>query len=118
MDVDIVLRFFVGGVVVSLFSVVGQSFDPKTFAGLFSAAPSVALASLGLAYAKHGGHFVALEGTSMIIGAVAFAAYGATYLVLTKREHEPVALSAVLSWGAWLVVAALGVLALRLAGTT
>lgn len=115
---DIVLRFFVGGLVVSLFAVLGQSFEPKTFAGLFGAAPSVALASLGLAYERHGSDFVAREGRSMIIGAIAFAAYGATYLFLTKREHEPVLLSAVLSWGSWLAVAALGVLALHLAGAT
>ena len=39
---------------VSLFSVIGQAFKPKTFAGLFGAAPSVAIASIVIAQIKHG----------------------------------------------------------------
>lgn len=45
---DLVVRFLIGGAVVSVFSVLSDLFKPKTFAGLFGAAPSVALASLGL----------------------------------------------------------------------
>ena len=40
-----VLRFVVGGVVVSAFSMLGDILRPKSFAGLFAAAPSVALAT-------------------------------------------------------------------------
>ena len=43
------LRAVIGGVVVSAFALLGDVFQPKRFAGLFGAAPSVALASLGLA---------------------------------------------------------------------
>src|SRR5215213_9417258 len=39
-------KFLAGGIVVVLFAVVSESFQPKRFAGLFSAAPSVLLASL------------------------------------------------------------------------
>ena len=51
---DYLLRFLIGGVVVSVFAVLGDVLRPKSFAGLFGAAPSVALATLGLAFWKHG----------------------------------------------------------------
>jgi len=44
-----ILRFLIGGAVVCLFAALGDALKPKSFAGLFSAAPSIALASLGLA---------------------------------------------------------------------
>ena len=72
---EYVLRFIIGGLVVSLFAVVGDVLRPKSFAGLFGAAPSVALATLGLAFAKHGGSYAALETQSMMLGAVALAVY-------------------------------------------
>jgi hypothetical protein len=37
------VRFLVGGVVLSAFSMLGDILRPKSFAGLFRAAPSVAL---------------------------------------------------------------------------
>ena len=39
------IRFFVGGVVVSVFAALAEIFRPKSFAGLFGAAPSIALAT-------------------------------------------------------------------------
>ena len=47
---DYVIRFLVGGVVVSFFAMLGDVLNPKSFAGLFSAAPSVALATIALAH--------------------------------------------------------------------
>ena len=44
---QIPIRFLIGGVVVSVFAIVGDVLKPKSFAGLFGAAPSVALATLG-----------------------------------------------------------------------
>ena len=41
---ELVLRFVLGGVIVSLFSLLGDLWKPKTFSGIFGAAPSVALA--------------------------------------------------------------------------
>ena len=43
---EILLRFIIGGTVVSSFAIVGDIFKPKSSAGLFGAAPSVALANL------------------------------------------------------------------------
>ena len=51
---ELVIRFLVGGLVVSLFAVLGEVFRPKSFAGLFGAAPSIALATIGITIAHHG----------------------------------------------------------------
>src|SRR5208283_2188450 len=42
---DYVLRFLAGGIAVSAFAALGDALRPKTFAGLFGAAPSIALAA-------------------------------------------------------------------------
>jgi len=45
------IRFLVGGAVLSAFAIIGELLKPKSFAGLFGAEPSVALATLGLTIA-------------------------------------------------------------------
>jgi hypothetical protein len=57
----LVFRFLVGGAVVSLFAILGDLLKPKTFAGLFGAAPSVALATLGLTIVKDGKLYASRE---------------------------------------------------------
>lgn len=68
---ELVLRFAICGIVVSLFAVLGEILRPRIFAGLFGAAPSIALATLGLVVHKHGNEYAALESQSMIWGASA-----------------------------------------------
>ncbi len=68
---DLAVRFVVGGAVVAAFAVLGDCLAPKRFAGLFAAAPSVGLATLALTYGSKGSGYAALEGRSMIAGAVA-----------------------------------------------
>jgi hypothetical protein len=77
---EMLFRFLVGGIAVSAFSALGDLLKPKSFAGLFGAAPSVALATLALAVASEGISYAAVEARSMICGAVALATY--TYLVM------------------------------------
>ena len=71
----ILIRFLIGAVAVSIFAVLGDLLKPKSFAGLFGAAPSVALATLGLTLSSDGSHFAATEAGSMIAGAIAFFVY-------------------------------------------
>src|SRR4051812_28566764 len=94
-----------GGVLVSAFAAFGSCFKPKSFAGLFGAAPPIALVSLSIAFAAHGPIHVALLGRSMLLGALALAAYSAACVVLVSVRQFPVALSAALAWGAWGAVA-------------
>jgi hypothetical protein len=58
---DYILRFFAGGIAVTAFAAIGDVLRPKSFAGLFAAAPSIALATLLLAIADKGSAYVALE---------------------------------------------------------
>ena len=79
------MRFFAGGLIVLAFAGLADVLRPKSFAGLFSAAPSVALATLTLAFIKHGSNYVAIEARSMAIGALAFALFGFIVCQLIMR---------------------------------
>ena len=69
---EILLRVALGGVLVSTFAALGDMLKPKSFAGLFRAAPSIALASLSLAVIQRGTSYASVEARSMALGAVAF----------------------------------------------
>jgi hypothetical protein len=72
---ELLFRFLIGGIAVSCFAVLGDVFRPKTFAGLFGAAPSVALATLGLTIVANGKLYASIEARSMVVGAIAFFLY-------------------------------------------
>lgn len=102
---DIILRFVIGGAVVGLFALIGDLLKPKTFAGLFGAAPSVALATLTLTIAKDGKTYAAVEARSMVVGAAALLIYCCIVSWLLKRDHMR-AFAATTSAGiAWFAVA-------------
>jgi hypothetical protein len=102
---DYVIRFFAGGFVVSLFAIVGDVLRPKSFAGLFGAAPSVALATLTLAFWKDGRPYVSVEARSMIFGAVALAVYSFVVCQLLMRVRCSAQAATLAATAAWLVVA-------------
>jgi hypothetical protein len=68
-------RFLIGGVIVSLFAALGDVMKPKSFGGLFGAAPSVALATLGLTVLADGRSYAVTEAHSMMTGAIAYLLY-------------------------------------------
>jgi Protein of unknown function (DUF3147) len=68
-------RFIIGGLVVSAFAIIGGLFKPVSFAGLFGAAPSVALATIALAISKDGKDYAAMECRSMMAGAAGLCLY-------------------------------------------
>jgi uncharacterized membrane protein (GlpM family) len=82
---EILLRLVIGGTVVSIFSLMGSLFKPKSFGGLFGAAPSIALATLGLAITAKGSSYVATEAKSMVAGAIAFFIYASSVKILLGR---------------------------------
>ena len=79
------LRFLAGGIAISAFAALGDALRPKSFAGLFGAAPSIALATLLITLSHKGAPFAAVEGRSMIVGAFALAAYSWVVCVLLKK---------------------------------
>ena len=85
--------------------VAGDVLRPKSFAGLFGAAPSVALATLTLAFWKHGGGYVATEGRSMIIGAISLAVYSFLVCQLLMRLRCSALTATAVATVAWLVIA-------------
>jgi uncharacterized membrane protein (GlpM family) len=106
MPAQLWVKFLFGGAIVSVFAVAGEVFKPKTFSGLFGAAPSVALVSLALASCEHGKDFVATEARSMVIGACALFVYSAACVLALQRRRWPVWLSSGLAWAVWVGAAA------------
>jgi hypothetical protein len=97
-------RFLIGGAVVSAFSALGDILKPKSFAGLFGAAPSVALATLALTIATDGASYAATEARSMIAGALAMFVYASSVLWVMFKYKPPALLVSTSLIAAWLVM--------------
>lgn len=95
-----------GGLFVVAFALVGEMAVPKRFAGLFSAAPSIALANL-LVIALAKGHGEAQrQSTGMVIGALAMVLACTAGIWLVRRHH---ALRGSLALcGVWVALAGVG----------
>jgi hypothetical protein len=102
---EYVVRFLIGGAVVSAFAMLGDVLRPKSFAGLFGAAPSVALATLGIAIYQHGASYAGTQSLSMMAGAVALAGYSVVVCHLLVRARMRALLATLLSMIAWLIAA-------------
>ena len=99
------LRFVIGGVIVSAFAALGGIVKPKSFAGLFGASPSVALATLGLTIHGSGKQFASAESCSMIAGALAFCLYASVSCHLLAKRRLSAATVSIGGLGLWLVAA-------------
>jgi hypothetical protein len=102
---DLAIRFVLGGLIVSAFAVIGDMLHPKSFAGIFGAAPSVALASLGLTFLTKGVHEATVDGHAMVLGAVALAAYSWAVARLLLRHRWNTIVATAAPWLVWLAVA-------------
>jgi hypothetical protein len=111
---EYVIRFLVGGAVVSFFAVLSEVFRPKSFAGLFGAAPSIALATIGVTIAHKGRAYAGVETHGMIFGAVGFFCYAclASWLLMRFKGRALMVTTVLLP--VWLGVS---ILLLRLAGS-
>jgi uncharacterized membrane protein (GlpM family) len=111
--VELVYRFLLGGVIVSVFAVIADVVRPKGFAGLFGAAPSVALATLALTLASEGKLYASVEAKSMIAGAGAFLIYALSCVYFIGMRHARTAPTAMVLLSVW-AIAAFGLWALWL----
>jgi hypothetical protein len=102
---DYAVRFIAGGLIVSVFAILGDVLRPKSFAGLFSAAPSVALVTLSLALIKQGPNYVSLEGRSMVLGAGALALHSFAVCQLLMRFHWSALAATSVALILWMAVA-------------
>lgn len=101
--VVIAFKALFGGSMVISFAVIGHLLRPKWFAGLFAAAPSVAIASLAVTAADNGHHDASLAAFAMLFGIAGFVAFSLTVRPLLNRRHVVVATS--LSAVVWIIVA-------------
>lgn len=102
---DLALRLVLGGAVVSAFAAIAELFEPKSFSGLFGAAPSVAITTLTLTYLSAGAEATATAARWMLVATPATLAYSTCCVAACRRERIPVWLAALAAWLVWLAVA-------------
>jgi Protein of unknown function (DUF3147) len=102
---EIIFRIIIGGAVVSGFSLLGELLKPKSFAGLFGAAPSISLVSLALTVLKDGKSYASVEARSMLLGSIAFIVCAAVISRILIRRRMQVLAATTAGIGVWFVVA-------------
>jgi hypothetical protein len=99
------LRFLLGGLLVCAFATIGDILKPRGFAGLFGAAPSVAVASLTISALSQGSVAASQSSQAMMPGAIALLVYANVCLYLMGRRHLKAPPVTVLALPVWLGVA-------------
>lgn len=87
------------------FALLSQGLSPKRFAGLFSAAPAVAIAGLTITVLDKGAHDAHQNAVGMIAGSAGMVAYAASVIPLLRRLGA--ARAAFAGIGAWALGAAI-----------
>lgn len=109
--VILVIKALAGGSLVVAFAVLSQGLQPKRFAGLFSAAPAVAIASLAVVLLTKGAHEARQSALGMLAGSAGMVAYAAAAAALLQRyAARRAAALAITAWTAAAALAALPVL--------
>jgi hypothetical protein len=103
--IQILIRFLVGGAVVSVFALIGDVLKPKSFAGLFGAAPSVALATLALRVTAKRAPYAAIEARSMIAGAIAIFIFASLVSWILMRYPFRALWATLVAMPVWFAVA-------------
>jgi Protein of unknown function (DUF3147) len=106
--VTTVVQAVAGGVLVVAFALVGQALEPKRFAGLFSAAPSIAIAGLVVTVLDLGDRAASSAAVGMLVGAAGFVAFSVVVRPLMARMSAVAA--SLVGCCAWIVVAVGGYL--------
>lgn len=102
-------RFVAGGFLVCLFALIAQVLQPKQFAGLFSAAPSVLIAGIALTLLTKGAVAATVTAEGAIAGAVGMIVY--CLLAVPAIQRYKALFGSLLSLSLWFLVA-FGVFAL------
>jgi uncharacterized membrane protein (GlpM family) len=102
--VTIAIKALAGGALVVAFALVSEAVSPKRFAGLFAAAPAVALASLTITVLTKGAGEAQKSGVTMMAGAAAMSVYAAVVVALLRRTGSKAGAAAAM--GVWTAVAA------------
>ncbi|HEY3993636.1 MAG TPA: DUF3147 family protein [Ktedonobacteraceae bacterium] len=102
MLLEYIARFIAGGLLVCLFALISQMCEPKQFAGLFSAAPSVLLAGLALTLFLKDASSARLTAEGAIAGAVGMLCY---CLIATRTiKRYKTLFGSIIALAGWFVV--------------
>jgi hypothetical protein len=99
----VVIKALLGGTIVVIFTGIGHILRPRWFAGLFGAAPSVAIASLTVTVVDKGHQAAGLAAWGMVFGALGFIAFAAC--VRPLLVIVPAVVASAFGCGIWAVVA-------------
>jgi uncharacterized membrane protein (GlpM family) len=98
------IKAVAGGALVVVFALISEAVSPKRFAGLFGAAPAVALAGLTITVLDKGALDAHESGLGMLAGSAGMVAYAACVVPLLHRLKSNLASATALV--VWLAVAA------------
>lgn len=101
---EVAAKTLLGGCLVVVFALLAQTLSPKRFAGVFAAAPSVALASLAMTCAFDGSADARRACSGMAAGALGFVAYAMVAPAAMRRLGT--LRGSVTSLAGWVVVTA------------
>lgn len=104
--IEVALKALAGGLLVLAFAALSKVLKPERFAGVFSAAPSVALGSLAVTLVFTGAKDLPAIGSGMAVGAAAFVVYCLATAPLVRRFGAWQGSAAALL--IWAAIAALG----------
>jgi len=107
----LVVKAALAGAFVVLFSILSEAIKPHSLSGLLSAAPSIALANLGIAFVATGPVSVAQEALGMVAGGIAMVAYVLALPWMVQRLGS--LRGSVLTLSAWAITAFAGYLVLE-----
>jgi uncharacterized membrane protein (GlpM family) len=105
---QVVFKALLGGTMVVVFALISELFEPKSFSGIFSTAPSVALGSLGVSLLAGSGHEIATACEGMFLGAIALLCY--CLVASPAVQRLGIGRGAGLALAAWFIVALPGVI--------
>ena len=88
------LRGLAGGTLVVVFALIGEVVAPKAFSGLFSSAPSVAVASLAITARE--------DSIGMVVGALGMTACCVLAAAAIPRVHALA--GSLLAWAGWATI--------------
>jgi uncharacterized membrane protein (GlpM family) len=83
--ISVVVKALAGVSLVVLFAVLSESLRPKRFAGLFGAAPAVAIAGLAVTLVSKGALDARDASLGMVAGSAGMVVYASATVLLLKR---------------------------------
>jgi uncharacterized membrane protein (GlpM family) len=104
--VVLAVKGLLGGVLVVVFSLLSEALRPKSFAGLFGAAPSIALGALTVTAVTRSPAVAREQSLAMIVGAAAMILYCAAAIPSVDRLGA--LRGSFVAIGVWFAVAIVG----------